>query len=362
MAALSRSLSALLLCATVLIITTPARAANCGGGVSCSCGDVVVQDHTLSDGDPITSSVCPNDGLTVRDRVTLDLGGNVIRGSQGAGSAGLRLGSRVIVGNGTVTGFETGVDGTPERFGVRLHDIHVLDSGAQGIFLDGDFNLVERCVVKRTGGFGILVLGSRGDTTNANTVRRCRVEDNQGTGIDVAFNRNIVTSNIVRRNSGSGILVGGDGNLVNLNQVESNGFEGIFVGGGSDLAIFGPSTVARNTVFRNTRHGVAIGGDGVLVDRNQSKYNGGEGFSIGGRQHTVFRNVAVSNAQDGFTVSGHGCLFDRNRADYNGRPAAGFGILDGTGGSGTAGTANSYVNNGCTGNGLGASSPPGLCR
>jgi hypothetical protein len=83
---------------------------------------------------------------------------------------------------------------------------------------------------------------------------------------------------------------------------------------------------------------------------------------IGGFEHAIFRNVAVSNGQDGFTVGGEGCLFDRNRADYNGRPAAGFGIEDSTAGGGTGGTANTYATNGCTGNGLGPSSPPGLCR
>jgi hypothetical protein len=63
---------------------------SCGGSVPCACGDRVVLDRTLDDGvDPVTTTVCPADGLIVADGVTLDLGGAILRG-RGAG-AGVRI-------------------------------------------------------------------------------------------------------------------------------------------------------------------------------------------------------------------------------------------------------------------------------
>jgi hypothetical protein len=149
---------------------------------------------------------------------------------------------------------------------------------------------------------------------------------------------------------------------VSLNRVEDNE-QGLVVFADGD---FGPTSVTRNVALRNLADGVEIRGGGVLVDRNQSKYSLGEGFDITGTGHTVTLNIAVSNGEDGFTVSATESTFERNTANYNGRanhgqPADGYGILDTTRDSGTGGTANTYSANRCTGNGLGDSSPPGLC-
>ena len=98
----------------------------------------------------------------------------------------------------------------------------------------------------------------------------------------------------------------------------------------------------------------------ATVDRNQAKHNGGEGFAIGGDGHTVTLNISESNGEDGFTVSATGSTFQRNVSSYNGRPRAGWGILQVP--PPTPGASNTYSGNNCTGNGLGLSSPVGLCR
>ena len=62
--------------ATVPVMISAARAADCGGGIPCACGDHVAANHTLVSGvDPVTVTRCPGDGLTVGSGVTLDLGG-----------------------------------------------------------------------------------------------------------------------------------------------------------------------------------------------------------------------------------------------------------------------------------------------
>jgi hypothetical protein len=335
-----------------------------GTDVPCACGHTVTTDTVLNATDPVTTSVCTCDGLIVRSSVTLDLGGHTIAGSGicdginiGGGSAGIN----VVVGGGEVARFGMGVVLRGEPGPNRVHDLRVLENSEGGILL-GPEAIVEDCVVSRNGGTGIDV-DTGNDPPGGGVVRRCRVEDNQGDGILGGFRGVAIQSNVVRRNAGRAIAVCCSGNTVSLNRVEDNE-QGIVVFGASPE--HGPTSVTRNVVLRNRRDGITITGLGVPVDRNQSKYNGGEGFDIAGTGHTVTLNIAVSNGEDGFTVAATDSTFERNTANFNGRAsraeeADGYGILDTTAGSGTAGTANTYRANRCTGNGLDDSSPPGLC-
>lgn len=187
-----------------------------------------------------------------------------------------------------------------------------------------------------------------------------------GAGIDVTASNTIIKSSIVRFNDFDGIVVkdrplfDNDKNTVQLNRSENNGGRGLVVGGSRN-------TVARNVVLRNGQDGVEISGSLATVDRTQSKYSGGDGFQFSGSGHVSTLNIALTNEQHGYRVSATGSRFERNTASYNGRkdgslPADGFGILDTSVGTGTSGTANTYSKNNCTGNGLGNSSPAGLCN
>jgi hypothetical protein len=205
-------------------------------------------------------------------------------------------------------------------------------------------------------------LNTGNDPPGGAVVRRCRVEDNRGDGIHAVFRGVVIDSNVVRRNAGHGIHAASHDVTVHANRVEDNG-RGLAAFG--DLT-FGPSLVTRNVVLRNLATGVEIGGTGVGLDRNQSKYNVGAGFDIAGRGHIVTLNIAVSNDDDGYVVSATDSTFERNTSNFNGRAvqdeaADGYGIVDTTADGGTAGTSNWYSANGCTGNGLGTSLPAGLC-
>ena len=261
--------------------------------------------------------------------------------------------------------FQRGVGGAfiDEVNGVRFHDIQIVDNATLGLSLPGDRTVIEDSIVRRNGGIGIQLIGVAGEVFSDYEVRRCQVEDNQGAGIDISGHHSIVESNIVRRNGGNGIAVRGTAQQLNVNRVEDNHGQGIMTsGGGKGDFTINFDTITRNIVLRNSGDGVEVRGT-ALVDRNQSKYNEGNGFQVGGREpHTVIGNIAVSNGGNGFTVSATGSHFDRNTANYNGRPTSGFGIEDTSSGTGTGGTANTYVDNLCGGNGFGDSSPPGLCR
>jgi len=355
----------------IALATAAAWGAPCGdtsgpgdSDIPCACGDTVMTDTVLNATDPVTTGVCPCNGLIVRSNVTLDLGGRTISGSRtcvGIDIGGGAAGANAVIRGGQIARFDTGVLQSGEGGDNTLHDLRVVENSDRGVLLNLAGNVVENCIVSRNGGIGIdLNIGN--DPPGGGVVQRCRVEDNRGDGIVAGARGVVVKSNIVRRNAGRGIDVGSSGNTVSLNRVEDND-QGIVVFADGD---FGPTSVTRNVVLRNRGDGVEIKGVGVLVDRNQSKYNLGEGFDITGTGHAVTLNIAVSNGEDGFTVSATGSTFERNSANYNGRadrgqPADGYGILDTTRDSGTGGTANTYSANRCTGNGLGDSSPPGLC-
>jgi hypothetical protein len=305
----------------------------CGGARLCECGDTLVESRTLVCGvDPVTVRTCDGDGLIVNGldgdpapNITLDLGGCTIRGNDDTGTAGIHVGfyGGLTVTSGRITGFGSGIL-AEETFGSRFTNLQLPDNRRSGI-----------------------VLGE----SNGNLVAQ---------------------SNISRMEcAAAGILVNGGDNEILLNRIEFNTFDGTSPGAitvSRDLGEPGANTIARNVVRDNGTcgppvAGVAVSDNGAAIDLNRSEYNTGAGFLIAGADPddagmTVVRNIARANGHSGFTVAATGSRFDRNRADYNRR----FGIEDTTHGGGTSGTASVYVNNGCTGNVLGRSSPPGLCR
>jgi hypothetical protein len=163
-------------------------------------------------------------------------------------------------------------------------------------------------------------------------------------GVLLSGDANVVESTVVRDALVAGLLLLGDDNTARLNRVEGAAIFGLgAVGNGN--------AIARNLVQRNSGDGIALAGEHALVEGNRSTYNGGAGFVLEGAGHTASGNIAASNALDGFAVGASASTFARNRGDFNRL----FGIAE-------TGIDNTYVDNRCTGNDLGPSSPPGLCR
>jgi hypothetical protein len=259
--------------------------------------------------------------------VSLNLGGSTIRGSGGVGLAVDFTGGLTVAG-GRITGFGAAIQGEDMSHN-HFSDLQLVGNIRFGIDIaEANINVFERIIVTRM---------------------ECGL---------------------------AGIAVGGGSNEIRLNRVEFNRFGGVVPAGirvSRQLGEPGGNTVSRNIVRQNTRcgpkpvAGLEISDDGATVELNRSEDNDGDGFVVRRVDDdfpgiTVVRNIAVRNRENGFRVLAIDSRFERNSARYNGRSAAGFGILDETRGDGTEGTANTHVDNVCTGNGLGDSDPPGLCR
>jgi len=143
----------------------------------------------------------------------------------------------------------------------------------------------------------------------------------------------------------SGILIEGNATSVAVTNGRITGF-GLGVDGDSLGA-------ASGNRFANLqiREGISLSGADNAAELNRANYNGRAEFVVEGMGLTVRRNIGTSNALDGFEVDASASTFDRNRRDSNGL----LGIAD-------TGTDNNYVDNRCTGNDLGPSNPPDLCR
>lgn len=120
------------------------------------------------------------------------------------------------------------------------------------------------------------------------------------------------------------------------------------------------STLAGNTASNNILLGFGL----LSSSNNNLKGNTADGNAYGfllynSSNNTLSENTANSNTYSGFGLSGSfGNALSGNTADKN----TNYGYDDtSSAGSGTAGTTNSYSGDECSGDGIGGSSPSGLC-
>src|SRR5688572_4555006 len=65
-----------------LIVNLAVQAKDCGGNISCDCGDNVTQNRTLTATEPVVVNACAGDGLIMNTAgVVLNLNGHKLRGS-----------------------------------------------------------------------------------------------------------------------------------------------------------------------------------------------------------------------------------------------------------------------------------------
>ncbi len=173
-----------------------------------------------------------------------------------------------------------------------------------------------------------------------------------------------IKKNLIYRNS-TGIFVGfnnQDTSVVDVrqNKIFDNGLNGI------DIFSIGPgSNVMKNRVFSNGDNGILLDGiNNYEVNNNKASKNKGHGISIigsvnDGFENKISKNWAWRNALSGFNADMYSFdnEFNNNKSFRNEE----FGYVDDSTGSGTGGTANTYVNNKCWKNVLGGSNPSGLC-
>ena len=301
----------LILTVVGLVALIPAHGANCGAGVGpCSCGDRVITNTALGGSDPVLRQLCPCHGLVVASGVTLDIGGTIQWTGPGFCNdpnvfypSGVLIedgAADVVIKHGRTVGFLRGVAGGAVT-SCRITGLQLLNQIHFGVYL-GPY------------------------------------ADNQ---------MNTIEHNVVRGSEFLGILVHGTLNTVCVNRVEDSSL-GISAQGSEN-------TVCRNVISRAASTGIEVGGDNNTVSQNRVQQSGGLGaFSIYDSGNRFTDNIAVDNTGNGFFTAhsaGGNSVFQRNIANYN----DGYGFADLSGG-------NVHEDNLCTGNALGDSSPPGLCR
>jgi len=271
----------------VLFGATAVHAKLCGDNVQgldvpCDCGDTVVSDVALSD-DPVTSTVCPGDGLIVRAvgaaGITIDLSGKTLRGSgQGTGlwvlfggAGGARVVSTgpaarlegfrdgvVAQGSDSLALLDNVVAAGSRRDGVRVHGgnysvnaTQVVDSGHDGFALGGhDFQITASHAL-HSGRYGYFVMATRGavgmpgagNTSQGSgeagfaisgmwiSVSDCVASAAAKNGVELGGMEVTVEGCVASGNIQSGIV--GDGSTWRLgnNHAVGNGYDGLVIHG-----------------------------------------------------------------------------------------------------------------------------------
>lgn len=340
------------------------------------CGQVVTAsltlDHNLN---------CTGNGILINgSNVVLDLGGHTISGppstDTGVGPRGIiASGGRtgITIRNGTVRGFDSGVDVHPGANGTVVTGL-TLQANGTGIRISGgaSSNRVTANTIIDTVRFGAIQMGGNGHLAENNTIFR-----GNGVGVSMSGNNNIIRGNRINEMGFNAIRLdafpGNPGpffdNQLNNNQISGSSRVGnatsISVNNGSGTRISGNvingrrttpgvfvlnsagTVVAGNTLTNNSSTGVLIRGTstgtrvtgnrsmqnsfsgitvengptGTLVADNVVFGNGGNGIQVQSASTTVARNIAVSNGNLGiFAVNG---VTDGggNKASGNGNPA-----------------------------------------
>jgi hypothetical protein len=226
------------------------------GNVSCG--------QTLTESTIVENDVanCAGDGLVAgADGITIDLNGHTIDGATiSSGSGIVILGvDRVVVENGTITGFDIGVHVDFGADRTRVRDLRIGDNGiGNGIEAGGLRTSVTGNTV-----FG-RAIGIRANGTTA-TVAGNTVKDND-TGMLLGASDGVATRNTAVSNAGFGIQVVSGTNAIAGNVANANGDDGI------DATVAVGATLEGNRASFNT--GLGIDADGDVIDEGSNVATG----------------------------------------------------------------------------------------
>jgi parallel beta-helix repeat protein len=190
--------------------------------------------------------------------------------------------------------------------------------------------------------------------SNNNTLRSNRATGSEGSGffLEGTFGDEVI-GNGSSNNGGGFALIGVTNAAIEMNDADANGV-------GFVVFFSSANSFERNDADRNIGNGFdLVFSDSNTLENNRSRHNGLFGFAVtGGSDNSFEGNIARSNGEDGFAVEDSvDNSFEGNTSQQN----VGYGFVDMTIGSGTAGTANHYDDNECNANGIGPSYPGDLC-
>jgi parallel beta-helix repeat protein len=303
-----------------------------------SCGDTITQNTKL------TSDLigCPSVGIAIgADGITLDLNGHVIEGapgSSGPNDVGILNGSpstgteghaNVVVENGTVRGFDTGIGGAGgskdvfRRLTIAHNSLMGIACGCSAsIIVDSVLldNLDTEIIAPPDGRIAHTFISGL-SRAGIQLTRNVLVDNNYVTGNSLGIDMTESGGgNVIRNNYVSGNILGihfGDdsGELVSGNTVVDNE-SGMVLGDAHN------SHITHNVISGNQGDGLTIsdGSNGVDVTGNTANENGNDGIHVFSPGNVLSKNTANRNGSLGIeavegTVDGGG-----NRAFGNGNP------------------------------------------
>lgn len=260
-----------------VMFNSPARGAECGGAVKCSCGDEVIASRTLVSGkknpDPVLKGPClSGHGLIITRRgVILKVNGK-IEGSGLDGTVGILVqADAVTISGGRIDNFDTGIGGVTNAS--TIDNVKPYFNRGDGIFLTGNGNHFVASPARHSGKNGYTIIGDNNILENQNN------EYNGFDGIYVEGDGNRLTANKASENrkqgTGNGITVEGSNNIIELSDITKFNTNGIVVTGDNN-------TLDQNSVTKQRGDGIIVdGNDNVLTD-NISTINKGVGISVVG--------------------------------------------------------------------------------
>jgi hypothetical protein len=193
--------------------------------------------------------------VVTMDGVTIDLGGFAITGAgSGNGILADPTFQSIAVRNGTISGFETGINlsDTQGIFGALRNSAVI-----EGVRVVGNRVGIQTAGIV-TGNFAISnsnfgIIGSGRVSGNIATL-------NGGVGISITFGGSVVSRNVAVSNSDNGIEVFGGGSTVIGNAANQNGNAGMLVDCARNPPQTTASVVSSNTVVNNTKGNLILSG------------------------------------------------------------------------------------------------------
>lgn len=310
--------------AFVCLLHTAALAVDCGDTTGpdgtrmpCACGDTVTTNTLLRPTDPVVSTVCGGDGLTIgADALTLDCRKRVLRGSGfGRDVKGIVLDARtgVTVQYCVAENFGIGIIAKDSEHLTLVHN--TLRANVYGIL----FNGVTDSRVERNQVSGNLTDGLFIEDCSSNTLTKNTVANNGEDGIKLNFaaTGNLILANTITGNDDDGIAVhysNADSNFMIDNVVKDNDDDGTLVFADNNM-------LAHNQVTNNGGDGIDVmNGSGNLLGVNRGSGNDGHGINVEVSGQVLSNNTFNRNA-------GHGICAVAGNVDGGGNEGKNNGVL-----------------------------------
>ena len=181
-------------------------------------------------------------------------------------------------------------------------------AGDAGVRIHGNFNVFDTCQILQAGGIGLLTTALPASTSNDFITMKVVEPASHGfllQGLD-----NELRECKVVRAGGHGVqLSEGEGNNVGGCSFTKPALDGVFAEA-SSLAAF----VVACKISKPGANGIAIEGDGAVIQDSTTKSAGDDGYAVLGSGGTWTGNAATGSASDAFEVSGTNNTLSFNKA------------------------------------------------